>query len=190
MNTDSSSQDDPKKLMQLAKEGDKEAYGRIYELYFVPIFRYIYFRVKDKDVANDLTQTVFLKVFSALPNFKEQDKSPLAYFYTVSRNAVIDYWRAKNNARLENSEEILLNIPDKSENQLEIMENKEIGEAVRRAIHGLTEIQQDVIILKFINDMPNKDIAELLGKSEEAVRQLQSRAIKALRQIMKNGNFI
>jgi RNA polymerase sigma-70 factor (ECF subfamily) len=64
-------QNDPKILMQLAKSGDTEAFSRLYELYFIPVFRYIYFRVKDKEEANDLTQIVFLKVFSSLPNFKE-----------------------------------------------------------------------------------------------------------------------
>ena len=183
-------QNDPKILMQLAKSGDAEAFGRLYELYFTPVFRYIYFRVKDKEEANDLTQTVFLKVFCSLPNFKEQNKSPLAYFFTVARNTVIDHWRAKKEVRLDDPENVFEKIPDRANGPFELVEKKEDGQAVHRAIQELTDIQREVIVLKFINDISNKDIAELVGKTEEAVRQLQCRALKALRQILKNQELI
>lgn len=117
-------QNDPKILMQLAKSGDAEAFGRLYELYFIPVFRYIYFRVKDKEETNDLTQTVFLKVFCSLPNFKGQNKSPLAYFFTVSRNTVIDHWRAKKEIRLDDPESVFEKIPDKANSPLELAEKK------------------------------------------------------------------
>jgi RNA polymerase sigma-70 factor (ECF subfamily) len=183
-------QKDPKILMQLAKSGDAEAFGRLYELYFTPVFRYIYFRVKDKETANDLTQTVFLKVFSALPNFREQNKSPLAYFFTVARNTVIDYWRTKKEILLNVPTNVFEKIPDKANNPLELIEKEETSKAIRRAIHELTEIQQEVIMLKFINDISNKEIAALLGKTEESVRQLQCRALKTLQRIFKNQNLI
>lgn len=183
-------QNDPKILMRLAKSGDTEAFGRLYELYFAPVFRYIYFRVKNKEEANDLAQTVFLKIFRSISNFSEQNKSPLAYFFTVARNTVIDHWRTKREVLLDNSESVFEQIPDKANNPLELVEKEEISQAVRRAIKQLTDDQQEVMVLKFINEMPNKEIAALLGKTEEAVRQLQCRAIKALRQILKNQNLI
>jgi len=181
--------DDPKILMQLAKSGNTEAFGRLYEIYFMPVFRYIYFCVKDKEEANDLTQTVFIKVFCALPNFKEQNKSPLAYFFTVSRNIVIDYWRAKKRIILAGHENDLKDIADKTNNPIELAEKKETIQVIQRAIQELTDIQQEVIILKFINDIPNKNIAELMDKTEEAVRQLQCRALKRLKQILKTSDM-
>ncbi|MFA6095164.1 MAG: sigma-70 family RNA polymerase sigma factor [Candidatus Paceibacterota bacterium] len=183
-------QNDPKILMQLAKAGDAEAFGRLYELYFTPVFRYIYFRVKDKEEANDLAQTVFLKVFSALPNFREQNKSPLAYFFTVSRNTVIDYWRGKKEIRLDDPESIFEKIPDKAKNPIELAEEKDISRTIHSAILELTDIQQEVIVLKFINDLSNKEISELMEKTEDAIRQLQCRAMISLRQILKNQNLI
>lgn len=183
-------QDNPKVLMQLAKSGSTEAFDRLYELYFIPVFRYIYFRVRNKEEASDLAQTVFLKVFSALPNFREQNKSPLAYFFTVSRNIVIDYWRTKKEIRLDDPENVFGKIPDKANSPLEIIEKEETVSAIRRAIQELTDIQQEVVVLKFINDLPNKEIAALMGKTEEAVRQLQCRALKALRQTLKKQEII
>lgn len=183
-------QNDPETLMRLAKSGDAEAFGRLYELYFAPVFRYIYFRVRNKEEANDLTQKVFLKVFCSLPNFRDQNKSPLAYFFVVARNAAIDYWKAKKEISVDDSENAFGQIPDKANNPIELVEKQETSQALYRAVNQLTDDQQEVIVLKFINEMPNKEIAALLGKTEEAVRQLQCRAIKALRQILKNQNLI
>jgi RNA polymerase sigma-70 factor (ECF subfamily) len=175
--------------MQLAKSGDTEAFGRLYELYFVPIFRYIYFRVKDKEEAADLVQTTFLKVFRSLPNFREQNKPLLAYFFTVARNTVIDHRRVKKEILIDDPGSIFGQMPGKTNNPLERIEKEEINQAVRRAIKQLTDDQQEVIVFKFINEISNKEIAAFLGKTEEAVRQLQCRALKTLRQILKNQNL-
>ncbi|MCI0532633.1 sigma-70 family RNA polymerase sigma factor, partial [bacterium] len=75
---------------------------------------------------------------------------------------------------------------DSGSSPIEQAEKKEAGEALRRALMTLTEEQQEVVILKFINGMDNKEIAALLGKKEEAIRQLQCRAFKTLRSILKN----
>jgi len=184
------SQNDPKVLMRLAKSGDTEAFGALYELYFVPVFRYIYLRIKNKEETKDLAQTVFLKVFRSLSNFREQNKSPLAYFFTIARNTVIDHWRTKKGASLDDPESVFEQISEKANNPFELVAKEETNQAVRRAIGQLTDDQQEVIVLKFINEMPNKEIAVLLGKTEEAVRQLQCRALKAMRQILKNQNLI
>ena len=86
---------DAKELMRLAKDGDSEAFGLLYSKYFVPVFRYIYLRLKNKEEAEDLAQTVFLRVYKSLTRFRDQGKEPLAYFFTIARNAIIDYWRKK-----------------------------------------------------------------------------------------------
>ena len=183
-------QNDPKVLMQLAKSGDGEAFGQLYELYFVLVFRYIYFRVKNKEEANDLVQTVFLKVFCSLPNFQEQNKSPLAYFFTVARNTFIDYQRTKKEILLDDPEGVFEQIPDKADNPSEFVEKEEINQVVHRVIKQLADDQQEVIVLKFINGMLNKEIAELMSKTEEAIRQLQCRALKTLREIFKKENIL
>jgi RNA polymerase sigma-70 factor (ECF subfamily) len=182
-------QNDPKELMRLAKAGQAQAYGALYELYFTPIFRYIYLRVKDKEEANDLTQTVFLKVFTALPNFTEQSKSSLAYFFTVSRNTVIDYWRSKKEIKADDLDSIAERTADDGAGPQKSYEDKENQAFIHRALQELTDVQQEVITLKFISELSNKEIAELLGNTEEAVRQLQCRALKSLKIILKNQKY-
>ncbi len=185
---DNNFQNEPKELMRLAKDGDAEAFSRLYELYFAPIFRYIYMRTKIKDEAEDLTQEVFLKVFKSISAFQEKNQSPLAYFFTIARNIVIDHWRKKKEILID--EEIANKIPDDKRSPQDLIEQNETAVAIRQAIGNLTEEQQDVIIMKFINDLSNREIAKLLGKSEEAIRQLQYRALKTLREYLKNSKII
>src|SRR5262249_52813544 len=93
----------PKELMSLAASGDREAFGVLYAQYFTPIYRYIYVRVKTAEIANDLAQTVFLKVFERASEI-EAPENPLSYFYTVARNLVIDHWRKKKETFFDDHE--------------------------------------------------------------------------------------
>jgi RNA polymerase sigma-70 factor (ECF subfamily) len=175
---------DPKELIRLAKAGDQEAFGKLYELYYTPVYRYIYLRTKSKSSAEDLTQTVFLKVYNSLAQMKVMSVSPLAYFFTVARNTIIDHWRKEGHGMVY-SDELLMSeetdLPDTSERA----EAREARELIESALGILTEDQQEVIKLKFLSDLSNKDISIMLDKSEEAIRQLQSRALKLLRGYFK-----
>lgn len=182
------SKNDPKTLMQLAKNGDSEAFGSLYKLYFIPVFRYIYLRVKSREETEDLAQNVFLKVFQNISNFQEQGKSPLAYFFAIARNAVINHWRKKKNVSIDL--QTISEIADPAGHPHQLTEQNETAKTMRRVIQKLSDDQQEAIILKFINELPNSEIAKLLGKTEEAVRQLQCRALKALRQYLKDFKLI
>jgi RNA polymerase sigma-70 factor (ECF subfamily) len=179
---------DPQLLIKKAKQGNNEAFNDIYNLYFVPIFRYIYFRVNSKTEAEDLTQEVFLKAYQNIKNFKYKNKSPLNYFLTIARNTVIDHWRKKKELKIDEND-FFAEIPDKNQNLEKETEKKEIIEIVKQSIQKLTKEQQEVIILKFINEKTNQEIANLLNKSEEAVRQLQCRALKFLRKSFKDAKL-
>jgi len=174
---------DPKQLMQLAKNGDTEAFGQLYELYFKPVYRYIYLRTKSKEEAEDLSQVVFIKIFKSIGGFQEQNKQPLAYFFTIARNTVIDHWRKKKDILTDKPPETLS--AESFENPQRLIDQKSTAQAVYQAIENLTEEQQEVIILKFINDLSTTEIAKILDKKEDAVRQTQCRALKILKQYFK-----
>ncbi len=179
---------DPIKLMQLAKAGSADAFGMIYNLYFTPIYRYIQFRVKNKAEAEDLTHTVFLKVYQSIGDFRVQNSAPLAYFFTVARNTVINFWRKKKEILPSDPEELFSKIPSQQKNLQRAAEEKEMTGAVKDLLKELTDDQQEIIILKFINELSNTEIAQITGKSEAAIRQLQFRALKELRvQVKKHG---
>jgi len=96
---------------------------------------------------------------------------------------VFDYWKKKKDILTDDLESF--KIADKAKNPAEITDIKISGEIMQKAVKKLTEEQQEVIIMKFISDLPNKEIANLLSKTEETVRQIQCRALKALRQELK-----
>ena len=179
--SDKNAESDARVLMELAKKGDTGAFGRLYELYFTPVYRYIYFRVRDRREAEDLIQIVFLKAYKSVSSFREIGREPLAYFFTISRNAIIDRSRKKKEIPMEEWQ-LGLKGGDSGENIHGEVEKKERCREVREAIGSLTEDQQEVIVLKFINDLSNSEIARITGKTEEAIRQTQCRALKNLRK--------
>lgn len=179
-----------KSVLNKAVSGDKKAFGFLYDLYFTPVFRYIYLRTKNKEEAEDLAQSVFLKAYKSIQNFEDTGKSPLAYFFTIARNTVIDFWRKKKDLLFGDDETVMANIPDIAPSPHELSERKDTILGLREALRTLTDEQQEVIILKFINELSNKEIADILDKTEESIRQLQFRALKALRDYCKNSQYI
>jgi RNA polymerase sigma-70 factor (ECF subfamily) len=177
-----------KNLIINAKRGDSEAFGRVYQEYFSPIYRFLYFRLGDKGLADDLTQNVFVKVFESLDSIVISDKSPLTYFYTVARNLLIDNYRKKK----------IPNISDEEAESKLIEENNPEKEAIlhhdsqrlRSALQNISKDEADALILKFIDNYPNDEIGKIMGKSEVAVRQLQSRGLKSLRKFISQEDFV
>lgn len=182
------SKDDPAILMCLAKEGDSDAFGKLYLEYFTPVFRYVYYMIKDKETASDITQTVFLKVFQSLQGYQERGKSPLAYFFTVARTTVIDHWKKKKDISVDFTEEGFVESVSVASSLDEIhgeLDKAKVARVATEAMQSLPDDQREILTLKFIQDFSNKEISELIGKSEANVRQIQSRALNRLRRVLK-----
>ena len=175
-----------KNLVRRAKDGDQKAFSEIYENCYTPVFRYLYLRLKNRTEVEDLAQTVFLKAFQSFPSFKEQGRPILAYFFTIARNALIDHWRKNRETQIDDPEEKLRKLPDSRENLEEKLARKHDLETIKLAMKNLTEDQEEVLSLKFMGELSHSEIAKVMGKSEEAVRQLQCRALKTLRHHLKN----
>lgn len=176
-------------LIVKAKNGDTQAFSAVYEECFVPVFRYIYLRVKNKTEAEDLAQTVFLKAYQSLPVFREQGRPFLAYLFTIARNAVIDFWRTSQRNIAGDPEEILRVISDPKADPVNRIDEKQAAEMVKQTMKNLTPDQQEVLSLKFMGELSYQEIAKIIGKSEEAVRQLQCRGLKALRHHLKDKKY-
>jgi RNA polymerase sigma-70 factor (ECF subfamily) len=176
----------PKELLLKAQQGDVEAFGSLYEFYFTPVYRYIFWRLQDKDMVEDLVQAVFAKVFKNLKKYQDQGKNPLAYFFTVSRNLIIDYQRKKKEASLDDLQEGGFQAADEKSSPASELDNKMRLENIIKALEVLGDEQREVIILKYLNDLSNQEIASLMNKKEEAIRQLQCRALKVLREKFKS----
>jgi RNA polymerase sigma-70 factor (ECF subfamily) len=168
-------------LFSRAKTGEIAAFGEIYNLFFKKIYRFIFFRVGHKEVAEDLAEEVFLKAFAKIASINESGAFE-GWLYRIARNLVIDYYRKKKSTgaleEIENTLEYETNVVD--------IENlQEQQKVFLKLLKELGAEQQVVIKLKFLEELENSEIAELLGKNEGAIRVIQHRAIVKLQELIK-----
>lgn len=186
METPQYTHEDILNILRSASHGDSEAFDKVYQHFYAPVYRYIYFRVRHTQDAEDLVQSVFLRAYAAIARFEARDKSPLAYFYTVARNVVIDYWRRKKELLMRDTGAMPLAGGIVGDVGIEeIVETDQRKKEVLVAVLHLTPDQQEVIINKFINGMSTREIAEMMGKTEMAVRAVQSRALQTLKGFIR-----
>lgn len=181
---------DPIALIKKAKEGNTEAYGALYKMYLTPVYRYVYIRVRDKSLAEDIAQNVFLKVFQVVSRFEDTGKSPLAYFLTVAKNTLIDHFRKKKDVLGVSEEYNFESVPDTEKTPLQNAELGEASEHLYTALQHLSSDQRQAVSLKYLNSLSNLEIAEFMGKSEDNVRKLQSRGLQALRKHLEEFDHV
>lgn len=168
------------KIVERAIAGDREAFGTIYQEYFTPVYRYILFRVRSKEDADELTQEVFLKALGAFARYEAKRENPLPFFYTIAKNSIIDL--GKKRKAYATDEEIMVQIPDDTmKTDADAIHEEELS-ALKKALTKLPDDQREALELRFMGDLSGRDVARLMGKSEEAVRQLQSRGLRVLRE--------
>ncbi len=164
-------------LVQRAKAGDKEAVSTLYETHARAIFQYISYRVENDAIAEDLTAEVFLRMVRGLATYEYTGVPFGAWLYRIAANQVADYYR-KN--RHMTTAPIPENYQGDAANPFDEVAKEEERTSLRMALQALSEDYQNVIILRFMKDLPHAEVAEMIGKSEGAVRVLQHRALKAL----------
>lgn len=152
---------------------DASGIAALYDKHAPELYRYIYHRLGSRTLAEDLTAEVFVRVLKA-PRAPNDWR---AYLYRIAHNLVIDSLR-KNPRVLDQVDE---RIPDEQNDPVERAEIAEEQRRLRRAIARLTPEQQQVVVLKFIEELSNAEIARILDKPEGAVKALQHRALTNLR---------
>ena len=168
-------------LPEQAGEYDPEALGRIYDAYYGRIYAYIYHRIGDARLAEDLAADVFLRMLESVKTAKGWQKSLTGWLYRIAHNLVIDHYRRQAKRQGPSLDETILLNHEGLTSHLDQLLTKE---QLRVAIQSLTEEQQQVIMLKFVEDLSNAEVAEILGKTEGAVKALQHRALVSLRRIL------
>ncbi len=173
---------DERRLVEQAKSGDAEAFGQLYDAFVDRVYRFIFFRVTDIEVAEDLTAQVFLKAWENIRRYRPHGPF-LAWLYAIARNSVIDNYRTRKQTVSLDEAAPLAGHDEKLDDQVELQFEMQTLQA---AMQHLTEEQQEVVTLKFIADYDTTEIADRMGKSEGAIRALQMRALQALARVMKD----
>jgi RNA polymerase sigma-70 factor (ECF subfamily) len=179
--------EDERKLISRAKEGKEEAFGQLYDKYMPAIYRFVFLKVGGhKAQAEDICHNVFLSAWQNIGSFKFQGHPFSSWLYRIAGNAVIDYYRTRKvNVNIENiPEEPVVetaSLAERMDDRLEL-------ENIRQCLKKLEPSYQDVLIMKFVEELSNKEIAEALEKSEGAVRVIQHRAIKQLKKHLEEND--
>ena len=165
------------RLVERAGGGDFEAFGNLYSIYLDRIYRYVFYQVRGKMIAEDITEEVFVKAWKAIGSCKGKEQTFSSWLYRIAHNQVIDNLRSKRKQLSLEMETV-----DKvSGPELEVEAELERQELLG-LIACLPQNQRQVIILKFIEGLDNCEIGQVMGKSQGAVRVLQMRALARLRR--------
>ncbi len=180
--TDERSHEDDAGLAARAAAGDAGAFGVLYDRYVDAVYRYSYYRVRNEADAEDVTSDVFFKALRAMPRY--QPRQPfLAWLYRIARNTIIDRVRRQRpqvayEDALDHVEADKVLDPDARLEQLS--DSLELREAIAR----LTPLQQDVIILRYLEGLDTRAIGEIIGRRDGTVRGIEFRALGTLRQLL------
>jgi RNA polymerase sigma-70 factor, ECF subfamily len=188
--------DDPEQLriaalVTLAQQGDGEAFGQIYDRYVDAVYRYLYYRVGSPQLAEDLTSETFVRALRRIDSFHWQGKDIGAWFVTIARNLVTDHFKSSR-FRLEVTTGDILDA-DRTGNVnqgaaqtgteeivLEHLRNAELLGAVQQ----LKPEQQECIVLRFLQGLSVAETADVMKRTEGAIKQLQLRAVRTLAKLI------
>jgi RNA polymerase sigma-70 factor, ECF subfamily len=167
-----------------AQEGDQAAFDAIYAQFADALFRYLYARCGNAALAEELTGDVWVRVVERLPTFRFVGGDPTAVFagwlYKIARNLVIDSYRRKHTIQVPLTE--TLSSRDMSPDERVIAGDER--RALRAAMEQLTTDQREVLLLRFFEERSNAEVAQLTGRSENAVKVMQHRALTALARML------
>lgn len=166
-------------LVALAKD-DKDAFGELYERHVKKIYNYLYYRTGNQHDAEDLTARVFFRAMSHVENYTERGVPFQAWLYRIAHNLMANWHRDRSRRKIIPLDEYIAaglysEAPDRA------AEDAEEREALLAAIRRLPEDRQQLLLLKFVEQMSNAEIGEIMGRTEGAIKSLYHRTLSALR---------
>ena len=170
------------KLVERAKSGDSSAFGLLYDYYLPRIYRFVLIKVGHREVAEDITHLAFLKAWENIDRYFYRGYSFGSWLYQVARNTIMDNYRSRTPQVY--IDDIFIEPESDKPRPGENVDIKLESEKIMIAMMKLSALEQDVIIMRFVDDLPTKEVAEAVGKSEGAVKLIQHRAIKKLKELL------
>jgi len=170
-------------LVELARNGDKDAFGQLYDHYQPSVYRFLYYRVGSMTLAEDLTAETFFRALRSMHSFRWQGKDFGAWLMTIARNLTADHFKA-GRTRLEQTTEDMQTLDSTSESpEIEVLSSL-TNEALLKALGELPTEQRECLIMRFLQGLSIAETAEILGRSSGAVKQLQLRGVRNLAKLI------
>ncbi len=167
-------------LVELAKTGDKDAFGELYERYLDKIYSYVYYRTGNHHDAEDLTARVFFRAMAHVESYTERGVPFQAWLYRIAHNLVANWHRDRGRRKVIPLDEFIA-ASLKSDSPDQHAEDREERDALRAAIRRLPEERQQLLLLKFVEGLSNAEIGETMNRTEGAIKSLYHRTLIALR---------
>jgi RNA polymerase sigma-70 factor (ECF subfamily) len=173
-------------LVELARNGDKDAFGQLYDHYQPSVYRFLYYRVGSMTLAEDLTAETFFRALRSMHSFRWQGKDFGAWLMTIARNLTADHFKA-GRTRLEQTTEDMQTLDTTSEGpEIEVLSSL-TNESLLKALGELPTEQRECLIMRFLQGLSIAETAEILGRSSGAVKQLQLRGVRNLAKLIPAG---
>lgn len=169
-------------LAQRIASGDSNAFGELYNQYIARIYRFILFKVKTHEEAEDLSAEVFLRAWQYLYQQQRIAQSVGALLYRMAKNLVIDHYRQRAHQDVSLDTGILVDAVDRQQQRLfqQIESTVELGD-IAAVVSQLKDEYKDVILLRYVEELAIAEIAEIVGKSRGAIRVILFRALHIIR---------
>jgi len=169
-----------RRLVERGQQGERGALEELYLIHFDRIYSYLHMSVGNRHDAEDLTTQTFLKMLESIGKFRWQSAPFSAWLFRIAHNLAMDHFRA---AKRWQPEEEVPEPQGEEEPSAELTAMETIGrESMLKLIERLSPEQQQVLTLKFVFNLPNAEVAAILGKTEGAIKSLQHRALVALQK--------
>ncbi len=174
-------------LLHRARSLNQEALAEIHNRYYDAIYRYISFRVSNRHATEDLTSEVFLRFLKSVRDKNVPQNTIRGWLYGAASRVVKEHYRHNKRANLTLLHDA---IPSNQHGPDSELETKQVRENLQSIMNELTEDQQNVLALRYGFEMPIREVAQTMGKSEGSIKMLQTRAIASLsRRVVARGAF-
>jgi RNA polymerase sigma-70 factor (ECF subfamily) len=173
-------------LVELARSGDKEAFGLLYDHYHSSVYRFLFYRTRSQALAEDLTSETFFRALRSMSGFRWQGKDFGAWLMTIARNLATDHYKA-GRTRLELTTDDMEAHDDVTEGPESAVLASLANVALLDALKSLPDEQRDCLIMRFLQGMTIAETAAALGRSDGAVKQLQLRGVRNLAKLIPQG---
>jgi RNA polymerase sigma-70 factor (ECF subfamily) len=168
-------------LVQRAQANDRAAFGELYELFCPKIYSYIAFRLNGRlEAAEDLTEEVFMKALQNLGSFQFREVPFSSWLYRIAHNHLIDYIRSskkQESVAIDDVEHLLFE-RDSYDGRLD-------RQTLTAALAKITDDQRQIVLMRVVQGLSIAETARAVGKSEDSVKQMQSRGLKALKRVLE-----
>lgn len=173
-------------LVELARAGDKEAFGLLYDHYQASVYRFLYYRTRSQTLAEDLTSETFFRALRSMNSFRWQGKDFGAWLMTIARNLTMDHFKA-GRTRLELTTEDMTPHDDTTEGPEDAVIAGLTNEVLLNALTELPVEQRECLIMRFLQGLSIAETAQALARSDGAVKQLQLRGVRNLAKLLPEG---